>query len=77
MALVVIGWGSSAAAWDTTAGNDSNWGSTTFGGTGYDWASQVAVDGSGNVYTTGYFSNTVNFGAGDVTSAVSYDVFVT
>ena len=31
--LVVVGWGSSAAAWDTTAGNDTNYGSITFGGT--------------------------------------------
>ena len=75
--VVVVGWGSAVGAWSTGAGGDPNWGSTTFGGTGFDWASQVAVDGSGNVYTTGYFNNTVNFGAGDVTSAGSYDTFVT
>ncbi|HIF66067.1 MAG TPA: hypothetical protein EYQ34_05645, partial [Acidimicrobiia bacterium] len=75
--VVVVGWGSSAGAWDTAAGSDSNWGSLTFGGTSYDSAGGVAVDGSGNVYAAGYFNNTVDFGAGDVTSAGSYDVFVT
>ncbi|MEC8924176.1 MAG: SBBP repeat-containing protein, partial [Actinomycetota bacterium] len=74
---LLAGWGSAVGAWSTGAGGDPNWGSTTFGGTGFDWGGQVAVDGSGNVYTTGYFNNTVNFGAGDVTSAGSYDVFVT
>ena len=74
--LVVVGWGSSASAWDTTAGNDTNYGSITFGGTQPDYGYGVAVDGSGNVYTTGYFNNTVDFGAGNVTSAGSYDGFV-
>ena len=68
--VVVVGWGSSVGAWSTGAGGDPNWGSTTFGGTGSDRAyGGVAVDGSGNVYTTGAFSGTVNFGAGNVTAA--------
>ena len=75
--LVVVGWGSSASAWDTTAGNDTNFGSITFGGTDVDQPKDVAVDGSGNVYSTGRFRGTVNFGAGNVTSAGDYDVFVT
>ena len=50
---------------------------TTFGGTGNDRAYVVAVDGSGNVHVTGYFSGTVDFGAGDVTSAGATDGFVT
>ena len=49
---------------------------TTFGGTSYDFGWGVAVDGSSNVYSTGYFEGTVDFGAGNVTSAGSYDVFV-
>ena len=75
--LVVVGWGSSAGAWDTTAGSDTNYGSTTFGGTAADQPKDVAVDGSGNVYTTGVFVGTVDFGAGNVTSNGGYDVFVT
>ena len=47
--LVVVGWGSSAGAWDTTAGSDTNYGSITFGGTQTDYSRGVAVDGSGNV----------------------------
>jgi Beta-propeller repeat. len=75
--LVVVGGGSSAAAWDTTAGNDTNYGSITFGGTETDYSYGVAVDGSGNVYHTGAFEDTVDFGAGNVTSNGSLDVFVT
>ncbi len=75
--VVVVGWESSVEAWGTGAGGDPNWGSTTFGGTSIDRAYAVAVDGSGNVYTTGAFSGTVNFGAGNVTAAGSLDVFVT
>ena len=40
----------------------------TAGGTGVDELSAIAIDSSDNVLTTGYFSNTVNFGGGDVTS---------
>ena len=75
--LVVVGWGSSASAWDTTAGNDTNFGSITFGGTEPDYSTSVAVDGSGNVHVAGYFDNTVNFGAGNVTSNGGEEVFVT
>ena len=77
LALVVTGWGSSAGAWDTTAGSDTNYGSTTFGGTAADQPKDVAVDGSGNVHITGRFQGTVDFGAGNVTSAGGNDVFVT
>jgi hypothetical protein len=47
-----------------------------FGGTSSDLAYGIAVDGAGNTYITGYFQGTVNFGAGSVTSAGSYDVFL-
>jgi Ca2+-binding RTX toxin-like protein len=35
-----------------------------WGGTGMDVGSGIGLDGSGNVYTTGYFSNTVDFDPG-------------
>jgi hypothetical protein len=37
----------------------------------------VAVDGDGNVLVTGYFSGTIDFGGGPVTSAGPQDVFIT
>lgn len=50
------------------------------GGTGSDVAGDVATDASGNVYTTGYFSDTVDFDPGPGTftmaSAGGYDIFV-
>ena len=50
---------------------------TTLGGTSHDFGWDVAVDGSGNVHVAGYFSGTVNFGAGNVTSQGGSDAFVT
>ena len=75
--LVVVGWGSSAGAWDTTAGSDSNWGSYVWGGSANKVSSGVAVDDSGNVYTIGWFSTSGNFGAGNVDFYGATDVFVT
>jgi len=51
-----------------------------FGGTDHSEARSVAVDSSGNVYTTGSFEGTVDFdpgaGTANLTSNGSYDVFV-
>ena len=50
------------------------------GGTSDDYGNDIAVDGSGNVYTTGYFSGTVDFDPGmgvtSLTSAGNNDIFV-
>src|SRR5674476_1418906 len=50
------------------------------GGASDDYVNSIAVDASGNVYTTGYFLGTVDFdpGAGtyNLTSAGGYDIFI-
>jgi len=50
--------------------------SQRFGSTGDDYGQSVAVDGSGNVFVTGYFSGTVDFGGGNRVSAGGYDIFL-
>ena len=51
-----------------------------FGSTGFDHGNAIAVDGSGNVFTSGYFNATVDFdpGAGTFTLATAgnADVFI-
>jgi len=49
---------------------------STFGGTSFDFGQGITIDSSGNSYITGYFGGTVDFGAGNVTSAGSDDIFV-
>ena len=52
----------------------------SLGGTGIDRAFSVATDQEGNVYSTGFFSNTADFDPGEgevnLTSAGDYDVYV-
>jgi hypothetical protein len=50
--------------------------SLRFGSTGDDEGNAVAVDGSGNVFVTGTFRGTVNFGGFDQTSYGLLDVFL-
>jgi hypothetical protein len=59
----------------TTSGTTS-W-TKTFGGTGSDNAVDVAVDSTANVYVTGFFRGTADFGGGAVTSQGASDAFLT
>jgi Tfp pilus assembly protein PilZ len=46
------------------------------GGTGIDDAQAITADGTGNVYITGQFTSTAGFGAFDLVSAGSQDIYV-
>lgn len=46
------------------------------GGMGENYGRGITVDGTGNCYVTGVFSNTANFGTYSVSSSVWSDVFV-
>ena len=74
-ALVLTTGTPSTYAWSSAQASVS-----VFGGTSGDYSRSIAVDSSGNVYTTGYFYGTADFdpgaGTSNLTSAGSYDVFV-
>lgn len=48
----------------------------TAGGSAADNGEDIAIDRAGNIYATGYFSGTINFGATSKTSAGAKDIFV-
>ncbi len=52
----------------------------SLGGGGQDWGRSIAVDGNGNVYTSGFFNATVDFDPGisifNLTSAGGKDIFL-
>jgi len=55
---------------------DFNW-SKSIGGTGNDYGRSLIVDNAGNIYTTGYYKNTANFGNGvTLTSFGNYDFYI-
>lgn len=50
--------------------------SRRMGGGNYDGGSDITVDALGNIYVTGYFQQTADFGSTNLTSAGSGDIFV-
>src|SRR5437762_1981038 len=64
----------------TAQGVNFDW-AKSIGGTAFDNGYAIAVDGTGNVYTTGSFFGTADFDPGvgvyTLTSAGDYEIFVT
>ncbi|MDM8520713.1 SBBP repeat-containing protein [Anaerolineales bacterium HSG6] len=58
-----------------TVNGDYRW-SKRFGGVGDDYGGNIAIADDGNLYMTGYFQNTIDFGGGDLISAGGYDIFL-
>ena len=76
MLALAIGWMALPAA---AQDGDLVW-ARSMGGTGFDDGRGIAVDAEGNVYTTGWFEGTANFGHGPgsltLTSVGDDDIFV-
>ncbi|MCK5799089.1 MAG: hypothetical protein KAI47_17975, partial [Deltaproteobacteria bacterium] len=47
-----------------------------FGGTGWDRLGDLGIDSKGNLYLTGYFPGTIDFGGGTLTSAGHSEIFL-
>lgn len=73
LALFFFLWASFASA------QDFEWGEQ-YGGEGEDVIRSMAIDSEGNIYTTGYFTDTSYFGSGENETEIAsngwYDIFV-
>ncbi|WP_232379500.1 hypothetical protein [Polyangium fumosum] len=61
---------------ELAASNGNHVNSKRYGITGTSRGAGIAADGAGNVIVTGHFDNSIDFGAGTITTSNGYDVFV-